>query len=209
MRQHSTPDYWHDACSYLSKKDKKLGKLIGAYEGEIMTLRPDPFYTLARSITGQQISVKAADSVWNRVLAAADEIKPDIIANMPAEDLRACGLSARKVLYMHALASHFLENKKTITNWPKMSDEEIIKELTSIHGIGRWTVEMLLIFHLGRPDVFPMADIGMHKAVFRYYNKDNPMALQDIRNLGERWRPYRTVATWYLWRALDPVPVAY
>ncbi len=203
------PTYWEEAKKHLSKKDKVMKKIIASYEGEVMALRSDPFYTLARSITGQQISVKAADSVWKRVSAAAGKMTPDIIANMPAEDLRACGLSQRKVLYMHALANHFLENKKTIKNWPKMTDEEIIKELTAIHGIGRWTVEMLLIFHMGRPDVFPMADIGMHKAVFKLYNQGNPMPLAEIRALGEKWKPYRTVATWYLWRVLDPVPVAY
>jgi DNA-3-methyladenine glycosylase II len=205
----NSPIYWDEAKAALSKRDKVMKKLIASYAGEIMTLRPDPFYTLARSITGQQISVKAADSVWNRLVTAAEKIKPEIIGNMPAQQLRSCGLSERKVLYMHALSNHFIEHKKTIKAWPNMSDEEIIKELSAIHGIGRWTVEMLLIFHLGRPDVFPMADIGMHKGVFKHYNNGQAMPLTEVRALGEQWRPFRTVATWYLWRALDPVPVAY
>jgi DNA-3-methyladenine glycosylase II len=205
----TSPAYWDEAKKELSKTDKVMKKLIASYEGETMQLRGEAFYTLARSIVGQQISVKAADTVWNRVMMAADKITPRKLANIDAAILRSCGLSERKVTYMHALANHFLDNKDVIKNWPNMTDDEIIKELTSIKGIGRWTVEMLLIFHLGRPDVYPVADIGLQKAVFRHYNKNEPMNMLDFRALGERWKPYRTVATWYLWRALDPVPVAY
>ncbi len=110
---------------------------------------------------------------------------------------------------MHALANHFLENKKTIKNWPKMTDDEIVKELTSIHGIGRWTAEMFLMFGLGRPDMFPLGDLGLVKGIYRHYNKSEKMALADVLAIGERWRPYRSVGTWYMWRALDPLPVAY
>lgn len=205
----TSPAYWEEAKAALSKRDKTMKKIIASYEGEAMQLRGEPFYTLARSIVGQQISVKAADTVWNRVMMAAEKITPRKLANMDATILRSCGLSERKVIYMHALANHFLDNKDTIKNWPNMTDDEIIKELTSIKGIGRWTVEMLLIFHLGRPDVYPVADIGLQKSVFKHYNKNQPMNMLDFRALGERWRPYRTVATWYLWRALDPVPVEY
>lgn len=203
------PAYWDEAIKDLSRRDKIMKNIIASYAGEVMRLRGEAFYTLARSITGQQISVKAADSVWKRLEIAAGKITPTILANMPAEDLRACGLSASKVRYMHALANHFLENKQMIAAWPDMSDDAIIKELTSIHGIGRWTAEMFLIFHLGRPDIFPVADIGLQKAVFRHYNKENPMTLAELRARGERWKPWRSVATWYLWRSLDPVPVAY
>lgn len=134
---------------------------------------------------------------------------PEIVAYMPAEKLRSCGLSAAKVIYMHALANHFLENKATIKRWPKMSDDEIIKELVGIKGIGRWTAEMFLIFHLGRPDVFPVADLGLQKAIKLAYPKKRFLKPVSYRNLAENWRPYRSAATWYLWRSLDPVPVAY
>lgn len=204
----TTPDYWNEAKAHLCKKDKKLKSIIEAYHGETMTLRGDAFYTLARSIVGQQISVKAADSVWNKVVTAV-KITPKALANADNTVLRACGLSNQKVLYMHALAAHFLENKKHVAAWPQMSDDEIIKDMTSIHGIGRWTAEMFLIFNLARPDVFPLADIGLQKGVFRLYNNSEKMPLAEIRAVGERWKPYRTVATWYLWRSLDPVPVAY
>jgi DNA-3-methyladenine glycosylase II len=204
-----TPDYWDKAKAALSKKDKVLKSIIGAYAGENIAMRGDAFFTLARSITGQQISVKAADSVWKRVVEALAKMTPEAMANTDATVLRACGLSASKVVYMHALANHFLENKSRIKAWSTMSDEEIIKELTSIHGIGRWTAEMFLMFNLARPDVFPVADIGLQKAVFRHYNKGEKMTLAELRAVGERWKPWRTVATWYLWRSLDPVPVEY
>lgn len=205
----TSPAYWDDAIKALSKRDKVMKRIISNYEGETMQMRGEAFFTLARSIVGQQISVKAADSVWKRVHDAAGKMTPKIIANMPAEELRACGLSASKVIYMHALANHFLEHKKLIATWPDMDDAAIIKELTEIKGIGRWTAEMFLIFHLGRPDVFPVADIGLQKAVFRHYNKEKPMTLAELRAKGEDWAPWRSVATWYLWRSLDPVPVAY
>jgi DNA-3-methyladenine glycosylase II len=205
----ASPDYWNEAIKDLSKRDKVMKHIISNYEGEVMQMRGEAFFTLARSIVGQQISVNAADSVWKRVYDAAGQMTPKIVANMPAEDLRACGLSASKVIYMHALANHFLENKKLIAKWPDMSDADIIKELTEIKGIGRWTAEMFLIFHLGRPDIFPVADIGLQKAVFRHYNKEQPMTLTELRAKGEDWAPWRSVATWYMWRSLDPVPVAY
>jgi DNA-3-methyladenine glycosylase II len=132
-----------------------------------------------------------------------------VVANTPAEALRACGFSASKVIYMHALAMYFIENKAIIKRWPEMSDAEIIKELTSIKGIGVWTAEMFLIFALGRPDVLPLLDIGLLKGVYRAYNNSEKMTKAEVAALGENWRPYRSVATWYLWRSLDPVPVAY
>ncbi len=204
-----TPAYWDDAKAHLSKRDKTLKKIIASYEGETLTLKGDPFFTLARSIAGQQISVKAADSVWRKFEMVVGEVKPEIVAKTDAALLRAAGLSSSKVVYMHALAAHFVANKSVIAHWPDMSDEEIAAELTSIKGIGQWTAEMFLIFHLGRPDVFPVADIGLQKGVFRHYNNSEKMPLAEVKKLGERWKPYRSVATWYLWRSLDPVPVEY
>jgi DNA-3-methyladenine glycosylase II len=203
------PSYWDEAKAHLSKRDKVLKKIIAGYEGELMVTKGDAFFTLARAICGQQISVKAADSIWKKLQTALKKITPLAVANAPAELLRSCGLSGAKVLYMHALANHFLENKSTIKNWPKMSDDEIIAELTSIKGIGRWTAEMFLIFHLARPDVFPVADLGVLKAIYRHYNKSEKLPLSEVRKIGDRWQPYRSVATWYLWRSLDPLPVAY
>jgi DNA-3-methyladenine glycosylase II len=205
----SEPHYWQDAKAHLSRKDKTLTSIIASCHGESLTLRGDAFYTLARSIVGQQISVKAADSVWNRLVAGMGDIKPQTLASASVECLRACGLSGQKAAYLHALSEHFIGHEKRVAAWPDMSDEEVIKDMTSIHGIGRWTAEMFLIFNLARPDVFPVADIGLQKAVFRYYNNGEKLPMGELRAHGERWKPYRTVATWYLWRALDPVPVAY
>lgn len=204
-----TPTYWNEAKQHLSKRDKKLAKIIAEYKGEMMMRKGDAFFTLARAIAGQQISVKAADSVWKKLVAAVDKVSPEVIANTDATVLRGCGLSTGKVIYMHALANHFLENKAMIKRWPKMTDDEIITELTSIKGIGRWTAEMFLIFHLGRPDVLPVGDLGLLKAIYRHYNKSEKMPLPEVRKLAEKWSPYRSVATWYLWRSLDPLPVEY
>jgi len=204
-----TPDYWEKGKAALSKRDKKLKSIIDAYHGDAMSLRGDPFFTLARSIIGQQISVKAADSVWKKLVAVAGKIQPKTLANMDATILRPCGLSASKVIYLHALANHFLENKKRIAQWPQMSDEDIIAELTEIKGIGVWTAEMFLMFGLGRPDVFPLADLGLLKGIYRHYNKGEKMTRAEVIAIGESWRPYRSVGTWYMWRALDPLPVVY
>lgn len=204
-----TPDYWDKGKTALKKRDKILGAIITAYHGETLTLRGDAFYTLARAIAGQQISVKAADSVWAKLMSGVRQLSPNSIANADATLLRSCGLSASKVIYMHALANHFLENQKRIQEWPHMHDDDIIAELTSIKGIGRWTAEMFLIFGLGRPDVFPIADLGLLKGIYRHYNQSNPLSKAEVLAIAERWKPYRTIGTWYMWRALDPVPVEY
>jgi DNA-3-methyladenine glycosylase II len=205
----STPSYWPAAITHLKKRDKKLAAIIKAYHGEKLQLKGDGFKTLARAIVGQQISVKAADSVWKKFETAVKKVTPTAVANTDIAKLRACGLSERKVIYMHSLANHFLENKKTIARWPEMTDEDIIKELTSIKGIGRWTAEMFLIFGLGRPDVFPIDDLGLLKGIYRHYNEQKPMTTKKVQKVGEAWKPYRSVGTWYTWRALDPVPVEY
>ncbi len=205
----TTPAYWPEAKAYLRKKDKVLKAIIDSYHGESMRLRGDPFFTLARSITGQQISVKAADSVWNKLQAGVGRITPQTIGNAPAELLRSCGLSGSKVIYMHALANHFLENKNLMKQLPDMTDDEVIADLVSIKGIGRWTAEMFLIFGLGRPDIFPVDDLGLLKGIYRHYNRSEKMPLDKVKQVGERWRPYRSMGTWYMWRVLDPLPVAY
>jgi DNA-3-methyladenine glycosylase II len=204
-----TPAYWEDAKKHLSKRDKTLAKIIKSYQGEMLVKRGDAFYTLARSIVGQQISVKAADSVWKRVETTLKKVTPKNTANASTETLRACGLSASKANYMHALAEYFLVHKAAEKEWADMEDAGVIKELTSIKGIGKWTAEMFMIFHLGRADIFPIADIGVQKAIFRHYFDSNKVPLSELTSLAESWRPYRSVATWYLWRSLDPVPVAY
>jgi DNA-3-methyladenine glycosylase II len=174
-----------------------------------MQLRGKGFQTLARAIVGQQISVKAADSIWNRLRKTVVRVTPRHVAYAPYEVLRASGLSNAKVLYMHSLANHFLENAPRIRKWPLMEDQAIIDELVTIKGIGRWTAEMFLIFGLGRPDVFPTDDLGLLKGIYRHYNDGERMPKEAVLAVGEVWRPYRSVGTWYMWRVLDPVPVHY
>ncbi|HKU48247.1 MAG TPA: DNA-3-methyladenine glycosylase [Burkholderiales bacterium] len=163
--------------------------------------------TLARAICGQQISVKAAQSVWNRICICLDQkITPEAVIAQDRKKLRACGLSDRKTEYIADLAQHFADGRIHARDWPRMSDEEIIAELTDVRGIGRWTAEMFLMFNLLRPDVFPLDDLGLQKAIRLSYRKKS---LKSMKRLGESWRPWRSVATWYLWRSLDPVPVEY
>ena len=204
-----TPQYWNEAKKHLILNDKILGKIISHYRGEIMTQRGDAFYTLARSIIGQQISVKAADTIWGRLETQLVSVTPKSALKISEITLRECGLSAQKVRYLHGLAEHFIANDTHIKNWASLSDEEILGELTALNGIGRWTAEMFMIFHLARPDILPLADIGLQKAIFRHYNKEQKMTLAEIFELSQKWKPYRSVATWYLWRSLDPVPVSY
>lgn len=204
-----TPDYWARACAELAAADAALGGLIACYKGEILMSRSDPFATLARSIVGQQISVKAADSVWSRFAGALPELTPAAVCALSPTALRACGLSARKVEYLADLARHFVEGRIHVARWRAMEDAEIIAELTAVRGIGVWTAQMFLIFNLLRPDVYPLDDIGLQKGVARLHFAGERPSRRQLAETGERWRPWRSVATWYLWRSLDPLPVAY
>ena len=186
-----------------------MAAIMRQHRGVYMTARGEPFMTLARAICGQQISVKAAQAVWNRLMDCCSEMTPEKVLSKQRRELRACGLSDRKTEYIADLAQHFVDGKIHARDWPRMSDEEIIAELTDVRGIGRWTAEMFLMFNLLRPDVFPVDDLGLQKGIQINYFKGRKISLKRMRKLGETWRPWRSVATWYLWRALDPVPVEY
>ncbi len=205
------PEFWLKAKRKLAKDDPVLGKIIRAYPRVSIERRGEPFYTLARSIVGQQISVKAAQSIWNRVAALAPGMQPEQIVALRARArrLKAAGLSDRKVEYIVDLAKHFAGGTVHPHRWPDMGDEDVIDELVQVRGIGRWTAEMFLMFNLLRPDVFPVGDLGLQKAVHVHYYGGEKIPLDKLREHGEAWRPYRSVATWYLWRSLDPVPVEY
>lgn len=199
------PEYWERATRAL-RKDPVMAAIMRQHPGVYMTVRGEPFMTLARAICGQQISVKAAQSVWNRVVACCGAVTPEKVLARKRTELRACGLSDRKTEYIADLAQHFADGRIHARDWPRMSDEEIIAELTDVRGIGRWTAEMFLMFNLLRPDVFPLDDLGLQKGIRVAYRKTS---LNSMKKLGETWRPWRSVATWYLWRSLDPVPVEY
>ena len=207
-----TPDYCDDACRHLAKRDRVMKKLIPRFGEARLQSRGDAFTTLARSIVGQQISVKAAQSVWNRFVALLGEeapLKPLAVQALPVPELRGAGLSARKAEYLLDLAAHFSSGAVHVAQWECMDDEAIIEELVAIRGIGRWTAEMFLIFHLMRPNVLPLDDLGLLKGISVNYFSGEPVSRAEAREVGEAWAPFRSVATWYLWRSLDPVPVAY
>ena len=206
------PNYWTEATQHLSLRCPTMATLIAGYPLETLIGRGDAFYTLLRSIVGQQISVKAADTVWGRLEAKVKLLVPAKVARVRDTTLRAVGLSAQKVSYCKNLARFFLEHVPSdgvCDYWGGLSDEVIVKQLTSIKGIGVWTVEMFLIFHLQRPDIYPLQDIGMIKAIEKHFAEGRKLTKTELVSLGERWRPFRSVATWYLWRSLDPVPVVY
>lgn len=208
-----TPDYWDEACRHLSKRDRVMKKLIPQFGEARLQSRGDAFTTLARSIVGQQISVKAAQSVWDRLAtvleASSTKVLPSAVLARPVEQLRGAGLSARKVEYLNDLAQHFEAGRVHVRQWTQMDDEAIIDELVAIRGIGRWTAEMFLIFHLMRPNVLPLDDLGLLKGISQNYFSGEPVSRAEARELGEAWAPYRSVATWYIWRSLDPLPVDY
>lgn len=203
------PDYWDQATRTLARRDAKLRTLIRALPGIHLARRSDPFTTLARAIVGQQISVKAADSVWSRLCASVPRVNPRQLSGRAPEELRACGLSGQKAAYLLDLAAHFLDRRLQPKRWQAMDDEAVIAELTAVKGIGRWTAEMFLIFHELRPDVLPLADLGLRRAVSSLYNAGEALTPAEIFELAEPWQPWRSVATWYLWRSLDPIPVEY
>ncbi len=221
------PDFWDEACKHLKRRDRVLKRLIPQFGEARLQSRGDAFTTLARSVVGQQISVKAAQSVWDRfaLLATASRggkaprtsdsplvaqaLNPQVVGRLKPEAMREAGLSVRKAEYLHDLARHFTAGAVHVDQWQSMDDEAIIAELVAIRGIGRWTAEMFLIFHLMRPNVLPLDDLGLIKGISVNYFSGEPVSRAEAREVSEAWSPYRTVATWYLWRSLDPVPVDY
>ena len=204
-----TPEYWNQAKRALARRDPVMKEIMRRYPGIALASRGDPFTTLARSIVGQQISVKAAQTVWERVMAAVPELTPSAVTRHGARRLARCGLSRRKADYFIDLARHFSKGTLRMDNWHEMDDEAVIEDLTQVHGIGRWTSEMFLMFNLLRADVLPLDDIGLQRATSLHYFDGERVSASKIRELAESWRPWRSVATWYLWRTLDPIPVVY
>lgn len=207
------PDYWDDACRHLSRRDRVMRKLIPQFGEARLQSRGDAFTTLARSIVGQQISVRAAQAVWERFAELVDgpatRLQAASVLALPVAKMREAGLSARKVEYLKDLALHFHEGSVHVRQWQQMEDEAIVEELVAIRGIGRWTAEMFLIFHLMRPNVLPLDDIGLLKGIGHHYFSGEPVSRAEARELGDAWSPFRSVATWYIWRSLDPLPVDY
>ena len=211
--QPEAASYWDEACKHLGKRDRVMRKLIPKFGDGRLQSRGDAFTTLARSIVGQQISVKAAQSVWNRFAGLVDQaptrlVPADVLALEPTA-MRGAGLSTRKVEYLRDLADHFATGAVHVGQWQQMDDEAIIEELVAIRGIGRWTAEMFLIFHLMRPNVLPLDDVGLLRGISLNYFSGEPVSRAEAREVGDAWAPFRSVATWYIWRSLDPLPVDY
>jgi DNA-3-methyladenine glycosylase II len=264
---HTVPAYWADACKHLVKKDRVMKRLIPKFGNSCLQSQDDAFSTLARSIVGQQISVKAAQTVWHRFVdllpkseasersagppqassapsggsavreatsVGASErsagppqassapsggsavreatsvgaiLSPAHVLRLKVDDMRAAGLSARKVEYLVDLSIHFDAGKVHVTDWQAMDDDAIIAELIAIRGIGRWTAEMFLIFYLTRPNVLPLDDVGLINGISQNYFSGESVSRSDAREVAAAWAPYCSVATWYIWRSLDPLPV--
>ena len=204
-----TPAYWADACKHLIKKDRVMRKLIPQFGDACLQTRGDAFVTLARSIVGQQISVHAAQKVWDRFAQLPRKITPANVLRLKVDDMRSAGLSTRKVEYLVDLALHFDSGALHVKEWNSMADDDIIAELVAIRGIGRWTAEMFLIFHLLRPNVLPLDDVGLLSGISQNYFSGDAVSRSDAREVAAAWAPFCSVATWYIWRSLDPLPVAY
>ena len=205
----ATPEYWVEACKHLVKKDRVMKRLIPQFGEASLQSRGDAFVTLARSIVGQQISVKAAQTVWDRFAKLPRKITPVNVLKLKVDDMREAGLSARKVEYLVDLALNFDNGALNVKKWSEMSDDDIIDELVAIRGIGRWTAEMFLIFHLLRPNVLPLDDVGLINGISHNYFSGEAVSRSEAREVAAAWAPYCSVATWYIWRSLDPVPVSY
>jgi DNA-3-methyladenine glycosylase II len=203
------PAYWTEACKHLMKKDRVMKRLIPQFGEASLQSRGDAFVTLARSIVGQQVSVKAAQTVWDRFAKLPRKITPANVLKVKVDDMRAAGLSARKVEYIVDLALNFDNGALHVKKWAEMTDEAIIDELVAIRGIGRWTAEMFLMFHLMRPNVLPLDDVGLINGISRNYFSGEAVSRNEAREVAAPWAPYCSVATWYIWRSLDPAPVSY
>jgi DNA-3-methyladenine glycosylase II len=204
----SVPAYWAEAKLELMQRDRIMNKLIPQFGDLHLRGQPDPFTTLARSIVGQQVTPKAADLAWGKLLAVCPKLSPSCVIKAGAVQLSSCGLSKRKTEYILDLADHFKAKRVHADLWSEMDDEAVIAELVQIRGISRWTAEMFLIFNLLRPNVLPLDDPGLIQGISQNYFSGEPVSRSDAREVSANWEPWRTVATWYLWRSLDPVTAA-
>ncbi len=205
----SSPPYWQSAIDYLATKDQVIADLIKTYPNEAMLNHQNSFSTLVKAIIGQQISIKAAAAICQRLESLIGDFSTENYLAAKEDELRQCGLSRPKIRYITNVARALDSGQLTPLTWSKMSDDEIAKQLMSIKGIGRWTAQMFLIFHLHRPDILPLKDVGLLKAIQFHYGTGTQLSDSEIGEIAQLWQPYRTVATWYLWRSLDPMPVQY
>ena len=197
---------WDKAVTDLSKSDDIIAKIITDYPKERMEMKNDTLHTLVRSVVGQQISVRAADAIWNRLDEACNNsITENNLLKLSIEDMRKTGLSNTKSNYIMNIVNANLSE----LDWEDMNDEEVSNELCKIKGIGPWTADMFLIFRLGRTNILPLGDIGLINAINLHYNNKEKLSKEELMKFKEKWSPWCSIATWYMWRSLDPVPVEY
>jgi DNA-3-methyladenine glycosylase II len=210
LLQHEKPAFWDEASEHLMGRDRILKKLIPRHSSEWLAPSATPFVTLARAVVGHQISVKAADAIWQKLTDACGRTPtPRCVIDLAENDASLSGLSKRKAEYILDLATHFAEKKIKPSAWNTMDDDAVIADLCAIRGIGRWTAEMFLIFNLQRPDVLPLDDASLLKAISLHYFSGEPVSRFEAREVAQAWAPWRTVATWYLWRSLDAASAQY
>jgi len=204
------PKYWHKAKKILSKRDPVLRKIIRKYKKGFLTTKNKPFFSICRTIVGQQISTKAADSIWRKFeTKCRKKISPEIVLNLSARSLKSAGLSRQKITYLKNIAKSFKNKSFNIRDLKKMDDDLAIDYITQLKGLGVWSAQMFLMFNLNRSDMFPTKDIGLLRAISKNYKVSYPPSKKFLNKISKIHSGYRSVFTWYMWRSIDPVDVEY
>ena len=204
------PAYWNSAKKTLSKRDPVLKKVIKKFNKGFLTTRKDPFFSLCRTIVGQQISTKAADSIWLKFeKKCKKKIIPKNVLKLSSRTLRSVGLSRQKISYLKNIARSFKNKSFNIRDLKKMNDEQAISYITQLKGLGIWSAQMFLMFNLNRPDIFPTKDIGLVRAISKNYKIPYPPSERFLNKISKLHFGYRSVFTWYMWRSIDPTDVEY
>jgi len=204
------PKYWTNAKKALSRRDPVIRKIIKKHKKGSLISRGDPFFSLCRTIVGQQISIKAADSIWLKFeKKCKNKIIPIKIINLSTRSLRNAGLSRQKVSYLKNIAKSFKNKSFNVSDLKKMSDDQAINYIIKLKGLGVWSAQMFLMFNLNRPDIFPTKDIGLIRAISKNYKTSYPPSDRFLNKLSRLHAGYRSVFTWYMWKSIDPVDVEY
>ena len=204
------PSYWKKAKRILSKRDPVLRKIIKKYRKDFLTTKNHPFFSLCRTIVGQQISTKAADSIWLKFeKKCKNRVAPEKVLRLTSRSLKSAGLSRQKVRYLKNIAKNFKNKSFNVKELKKMEDEEAINYITKLKGLGVWSAEMFLMFNLNRQDIFPIKDIGLLRAISQNYKTSYPPSKRFLNKISKLHAGYRTVFTWYMWRSIDPIDVEY
>jgi len=204
------PDYWYKAKKILSRRDPVLRKIIKKFNKGSLTTRDDPFFSLCRTVIGQQISTKAAESIWLKFEKRCKKrINPHTILKLSSRNLKTAGLSRQKISYLKNIAESFKNNFFRIKELKKMNDKDAINYITQLKGLGVWSAQMFLMFNLNRPDIFPTKDIGLIRAISKNYKTSYPPTEKFLIKTSKLHSGYRSVFTWYMWRSIDPVDVEY